>query len=69
MAIFLFILILKLLRVFFTHFFSILQALPTCTKEIVELLDIILRWFVLRFCESNTTCLLKVHFLSVVNID
>ncbi|XXG85325.1 hypothetical protein AAC387_Pa11g0421 [Persea americana] len=36
------------------------KALPTCTKEIVELLDILLRWFVLRFCESNTTCLLKV---------
>jgi hypothetical protein len=38
----------------------ILQALPSSGKEVVELLDILLRWFVLRFCESNTTCLLKV---------
>ncbi|KAI8028240.1 Protein MOR1 [Camellia lanceoleosa] len=37
-----------------------LQALPSIEKEIVEILDILLRWFVLRFCESNTTCLLKI---------
>ncbi|KAM0898362.1 hypothetical protein ACQ4PT_021964 [Festuca glaucescens] len=36
------------------------KALPSSGKEVVELLDILLRWFVLRFCESNTTCLLKV---------
>ncbi|KAK3018876.1 hypothetical protein RJ639_004441 [Escallonia herrerae] len=36
------------------------KALPSVGKEIVEVLDIILRWFVLRFCESNTSCLLKV---------
>ncbi|XP_042521091.1 protein MOR1 isoform X2 [Macadamia integrifolia] len=36
------------------------KALPSIGKEIIELLDIFLRWFVLRFCESNTTCLLKV---------
>ncbi|KAL0922592.1 hypothetical protein M5K25_006587 [Dendrobium thyrsiflorum] len=36
------------------------KALPSCVKEIIELVDILLRWFVLRFCESNTTCLLKV---------
>ncbi|KAK9131718.1 hypothetical protein Scep_011246 [Stephania cephalantha] len=36
------------------------KALPSSGKEIIELLDILLRWFVLRFCESNTTCLLKV---------
>ncbi|KAF6163136.1 hypothetical protein GIB67_025000 [Kingdonia uniflora] len=36
------------------------KALPASGKEIIELLDILLRWFVLRFCESNTTCLLKV---------
>ncbi|XP_038980798.1 protein MOR1-like isoform X4 [Phoenix dactylifera] len=36
------------------------KALPTSVKEMIELLDILLRWFVLRFCESNTTCLLKV---------
>ncbi|KAL4584332.1 hypothetical protein LXL04_008931 [Taraxacum kok-saghyz] len=29
-------------------------------KEIIEVLDILLKWFVLRFCESNTSCLLKV---------
>ncbi|TVU36608.1 hypothetical protein EJB05_18547 [Eragrostis curvula] len=36
------------------------KALPSNGKEVIELLDILLRWFVLRFCESNTTCLLKV---------
>ncbi|XP_028125682.1 protein MOR1-like isoform X2 [Camellia sinensis] len=36
------------------------KALRSIEKEIVEILDILLRWFVLRFCESNTTCLLKV---------
>ncbi|KAK2973970.1 hypothetical protein RJ640_030149 [Escallonia rubra] len=36
------------------------KALPSIGKEIVEVLDILLRWFVLRFCESNTSCLLKV---------
>ncbi|KAG8078290.1 hypothetical protein GUJ93_ZPchr0007g5646 [Zizania palustris] len=36
------------------------KALPSSGKEVLELLDILLRWFVLRFCESNTTCLLKV---------
>ncbi|OWM77497.1 hypothetical protein CDL15_Pgr016894 [Punica granatum] len=36
------------------------KALPSIMKEVIEVLDILLRWFVLRFCESNTTCLLKV---------
>ncbi|XP_030501209.2 protein MOR1 [Cannabis sativa] len=36
------------------------KALPLIGKEIVEVLDILLRWFVLQFCKSNTTCLLKV---------
>ncbi|OMO86342.1 CLIP-associated protein [Corchorus capsularis] len=36
------------------------KALPSIGKEIVEVLDILLRWFVLQFCKSNTTCLLKV---------
>ncbi|KAH7654180.1 cytoskeleton-associated protein 5 [Dioscorea alata] len=36
------------------------KAMPTNIKELIELLDVLLRWFVLRFCESNTTCLLKV---------
>ncbi|XP_068640507.1 protein MOR1-like isoform X2 [Aristolochia californica] len=36
------------------------KSLPSSAKEIIELIDIFLRWFVLRFCESNTTCLLKV---------
>ncbi|XP_074572008.1 protein MOR1-like isoform X1 [Curcuma longa] len=36
------------------------KALPSHRTDIYELLDILLRWFVLRFCESNTTCLLKV---------
>lgn len=36
------------------------KALPSIAKELIEVLDIVLRWFVLRFCESNTSCLLKV---------
>ncbi|XP_015878689.2 protein MOR1 isoform X2 [Ziziphus jujuba] len=36
------------------------KALPSTGKEIVEVLDILLKWFVLQFCKSNTTCLLKV---------
>lgn len=36
------------------------KALPSIRKEIIEVLDILLRWFVLQFCKSNTTCLLKV---------
>jgi hypothetical protein len=45
--------------------YPILQALPSSGKEVIELLDILLRWFVLRFCESNTTCLLKVCKLKI----
>lgn len=36
------------------------RALPSIAKEVIEVLDILLRWFVLQFCKSNTTCLLKV---------
>ncbi|KAL8192496.1 hypothetical protein R6Q57_027681 [Mikania cordata] len=36
------------------------RALPTIAKELIEVIDILLKWFVLRFCESNTSCLLKV---------
>ncbi|XWS11460.1 hypothetical protein CRYUN_Cryun37aG0000100 [Craigia yunnanensis] len=36
------------------------KVLPSIGKEIIEVLDILLRWFVLQFCKSNTTCLLKV---------
>ncbi|XP_022721245.1 protein MOR1-like isoform X3 [Durio zibethinus] len=36
------------------------KALPSIRREIIEVLDILLRWFVLQFCKSNTTCLLKV---------
>ncbi|KAJ0083103.1 hypothetical protein Patl1_11638 [Pistacia atlantica] len=36
------------------------KVLPSIRKEIIEVLDILLRWFVLQFCKSNTTCLLKV---------
>ncbi|KAJ0016894.1 hypothetical protein Pint_11462 [Pistacia integerrima] len=35
------------------------KVLPSIRKEIIEVLDILLRWFVLQFCKSNTTCLLK----------
>ncbi|CAA2964834.1 MOR1 isoform X1 [Olea europaea subsp. europaea] len=36
------------------------KALPSIGKEIIEVLDILLKWFVSRFCESNASCLLKV---------
>ncbi|XP_057764557.1 protein MOR1 isoform X1 [Salvia miltiorrhiza] len=36
------------------------KALPSMRREVIEVLDILLKWFVLRFCESNTSCLLKV---------
>ncbi|XP_059659280.1 protein MOR1-like [Cornus florida] len=36
------------------------KALPSTGKEMIEVLDVLLRWFGLRFCESNTSCLLKV---------
>ncbi|KAF3432700.1 hypothetical protein FNV43_RR23802 [Rhamnella rubrinervis] len=36
------------------------KSLPSIGKEILEVLDILLKWFVLQFCKSNTTCLLKV---------
>ncbi|KAL8467970.1 hypothetical protein ACS0TY_031278 [Phlomoides rotata] len=36
------------------------KALPSMRRELIEVLDILLRWFVLRFCENNTSCLLKV---------
>ncbi|KAJ3669121.1 hypothetical protein LUZ60_011071 [Juncus effusus] len=36
------------------------KALASSGKEMIELLDILLRWFVLRLCESNTTILMKV---------
>ena len=44
----------------FIYSSSSLQALPSLSKEIIEVLDILLRWFVLQLCKSNTTCLLKV---------
>ncbi|XP_051126055.1 protein MOR1 [Andrographis paniculata] len=36
------------------------KALPSIRRELIEVLDILLKWFVLRFCENNTSCLLKV---------
>lgn len=42
------------------YFFCTFQALPSIGKELIEVLDVVLRWFVLRFCESNTSCILKV---------
>ncbi|KAL8032654.1 hypothetical protein ABFX02_13G110200 [Erythranthe guttata] len=36
------------------------KALPSMGRELIEVLDILLKWFVLRICESNTSCLLKV---------
>ncbi|KAK1421937.1 hypothetical protein QVD17_24703 [Tagetes erecta] len=36
------------------------RALPTIAKDLIEVIDVLLKWFVLRFCESSTSCLLKV---------
>ncbi|KAH6829059.1 ARM repeat superfamily protein [Perilla frutescens var. hirtella] len=36
------------------------KALPSMRREVIEVLDILLKWFGLRVCESNTSCLLKV---------
>ncbi|XP_075482197.1 protein MOR1 isoform X2 [Primulina tabacum] len=36
------------------------KPLPAMRMEVIEVLDILLKWFVMRFCESNTSCLLKV---------
>ncbi|PIN16310.1 Microtubule-associated protein [Handroanthus impetiginosus] len=36
------------------------KALLSMGRELIEVLDILLKWFVLRICESNTSCLLKV---------
>ncbi|CAN1166552.1 Protein MOR1 [Linum perenne] len=36
------------------------KALPSIKKDVIEVLDILLKWFVLQFCKSNTTCMLKV---------
>ncbi|XP_073061679.1 LOW QUALITY PROTEIN: protein MOR1-like [Primulina eburnea] len=36
------------------------KALPSIKMEVIEVLDVLLKWFVMRFCESNTSCLLKV---------
>ncbi|XP_057847026.2 protein MOR1 isoform X2 [Cryptomeria japonica] len=36
------------------------KVIPSHGRDIIEIVDILLRWTVLRFCESNTTCLLKV---------
>lgn len=44
----------------YTNCYCTFQALPSIAKEVIEVLDILLRWFVLQFCKSNTTCLLKV---------
>ncbi|XP_071930544.1 protein MOR1-like isoform X1 [Coffea arabica] len=36
------------------------KVLPSIAKDIIEVLDVLLKWFVMRICESNTSCLLKV---------
>lgn len=37
-------------------------------REVIEVLDILLKWFVLRFCESNTSCLLKVNRILLISV-
>lgn len=54
--------VLSVLLINYTIFYCTSQALPSIAKEVIEILDILLRWFVLQFCKSNTTCLLKVQF-------
>ncbi|KAH9626996.1 hypothetical protein KSS87_017847 [Heliosperma pusillum] len=44
------------------------RALPSIGKDIIEVMDILLRWFVLRICESNTTCLLKTRAFEALGI-
>ncbi|KAJ8426686.1 hypothetical protein Cgig2_018777 [Carnegiea gigantea] len=36
------------------------RALPSIGKDIIEVIDILLRCVVLRFCESNAKCVMKV---------
>ncbi|CAM6101171.1 unnamed protein product [Calypogeia fissa] len=36
------------------------RSIPENLKGLIEVFDILLRWVVLRVCESNTICLLKV---------
>ncbi|KAK9092406.1 hypothetical protein Syun_027317 [Stephania yunnanensis] len=43
----------------------LLKSLPASAEEIIGLLDILLKWVVLRFCDANTACLLKVVFFTV----
>lgn len=38
----------------------LLQQLPDVTDAAVSCLDLLLRWAVLRLCDANTQCLLKV---------
>ncbi|KAL7609080.1 hypothetical protein Lser_V15G11670 [Lactuca serriola] len=44
------------------------KALPAIANEIIEVLDILLKGFVLRFYESNTSCLLKGEKLNSMNL-
>ncbi|KAL2612993.1 hypothetical protein R1flu_024685 [Riccia fluitans] len=36
------------------------KAIPSHTREMIDVMDVILRWTVVRVYEGNTTCLLKV---------
>lgn len=36
------------------------KSIPTQVREMMEVLDVLLRWIVVRVYEGNTTCLLKV---------
>jgi len=36
------------------------EAYLLMVKEIVEIIDTLIQWIVFCFCDSNTTCLLKV---------
>lgn len=36
------------------------KGIPSHGKEMVEIVDILMRWTILHFCMSDTTCLLKV---------
>lgn len=38
----------------------LLTQLPGLRREVMSCMDLLLRWLVLRICEANTQCLLKV---------
>ena len=42
----------------------LLSQLDSMQSQVISCLDLLLRWIVLRICDANTSCLLKVFELS-----